>query len=89
VKEALERIRDEIWGDTSLPLSLAKGIDDLPLLAQGEGEQIAAMPDGGDTARNPYVDFVKGQGKVLYNHQARPHNDDDMKIVRALREGSH
>jgi len=89
VEEALERIKGEIWDDASLPLSLAEGIDDLPPLAQSEGEQIAAMPDGGSTAGNFYVDFVKGRGKVLYNHQARPHNDDDMKIIRALEPGEN
>jgi len=89
VKEALERIRDEIWGDASLPLSLAKGINDLPPLAQGEGEQITAMPDGVGSSGDFYTDFVRGGGKVLYNHQARPHNEDDMKIIRALGEGDN
>jgi DNA (cytosine-5)-methyltransferase 1 len=89
VKEILERIRDEIWSDTRLPLSLAEGIDDLPPLAQGEGEQIAVMLEGAECNGNFYTNFVRGQGKVLYNHQARPHNKDDMKIIRALEEGEN
>lgn len=89
MKEALLRLRDKIWGDANLPLSLAEGISDLPLLAQGEGEQIAAMPDGTEGSENFYTDFVWGHGQVLYNHQARPHNEDDMKIVQALAEGEN
>lgn len=89
VKEALERIRDEIWNDASLPLSLAKGIDGLPSLAQGEGEQIAVMSEGTEGNGNFYTNFVRGRGKVLYNHQARPHNKDDKKIVQALEEGEN
>ncbi len=89
VKETLERIRDGIWSDACLPLLLADGIDDLPPLVQGEGKQVAAMPDGRETAGNFYVDFVKGKGKVLYNHQARSRNKDDMRIIQALREGEN
>jgi DNA (cytosine-5)-methyltransferase 1 len=89
VKEALERIRDEVWGNAIQPISLARAIGDLPLLAQGEGEQIVAMSDGTGSSGNCYTDFVRGRGEVLYNHQARPHNEDDMKIVRALEEGEN
>jgi DNA (cytosine-5)-methyltransferase 1 len=88
VEEVLKRIRDEIWGNASPPL-LTESIDDLPPLAQGEGEQIAAMPDGMGDRGNFYANFVRGRGKVLYNHQARPHNEDDMKIIRALDEGEN
>jgi len=89
VEMALERIRDEIWGDADLPLSLSESIDDLPPLAQGEGELIAAMPDGTGDSGNSYADFVRGRGKVLYNHQARLHNEDDMRIIQALEEGEN
>jgi DNA (cytosine-5)-methyltransferase 1 len=89
VEEALQRIRDETWGDANLPLSLAEGICDLPPLAQGEGEQIAAMSDRTGGNENLYTYFVRSRGHVLYNHQARPHNEDDMRIIRALAEGEN
>ena len=89
VESAMERISDRAWGDVVLPLSLEDGISDLPSLAQGEGEQIAVMPEGTEGNGNPYTDFVRGRGKVLYNHQARPHNKDDIKIIQALEEGEN
>lgn len=88
-KKALEPIRDELWGNIRLPLFLAECIDDLPPLVQGEGEQITAMPGGTEGNGNFYTNFVRGQGKLLYNHQARPHNKDDMKIIQALEEGEN
>jgi len=89
IEKTLERISDEAWGDASLPILLSESIADLPPLVQGEGEQIAAMPDETVNSGTLYADFIRGRGKVLYNHQARPHNEDDMKIIRALEEGEN
>jgi len=89
IEKTLERIRDEQWGGASLPISLSESIGDLPPLIQGEGEQIAAMPNGASNSGTLYTDFTQGRGKVLYNHQARPHNEDDMEIIRALEEGEN
>ena len=89
VEESLERHKRELWQEVSLPFSLAEAIGDLPALTQGEGKQVRSVAGGGGTAENPYMDFVRDQEKVLYNHQARSHNEDDMRIVRALREGEN
>lgn len=87
IRQSLERMRQEAFADIKLPMTVEFAIGDLPVLAAGEGVQITGKPLPDRATRNPYDLFVFRPTRVLYNHQARNHNEDDMKIICALQDG--
>lgn len=56
---------------------LLQNLADLPPVAAGLGDFATPFASGSDGHDKP----------ILFNHIARPHNDDDMRIINALEQG--
>lgn len=84
-KELLS-VAEEMGFDNHI-LSLSQAISDLPSVRAGKGDRIASWGDGRVFGNGFYDTFVRKDTRVLYDHVARPHNPDDMKIIKALKQG--
>lgn len=82
--EELQRIAEET-GCNGSKRNLSDAMGDLPVLSAGNGEEITGFPDSGNIKGGFYEKFVMNKTGILYNHIARFHNMDDMKIIRALK----
>jgi len=72
------------------PPTLKETIEDLSPLKQGEGNELTILSDFRySQGESLFVKFVKRKTKILYHHLARKHNEDDMKIIRALKPGEN
>ncbi|MCL0076985.1 DNA (cytosine-5-)-methyltransferase, partial [Dehalococcoidia bacterium] len=67
--------------------TLSDAIAGLPVLSAGAGEQITSFIRDKNNGGSAYGRFIGSDTQVLFNHVARPHNRDDMKIIGALRPG--
>ena len=88
--EKLEQRLKELARELNYPEatpSLSDAIASLPALRAGEGDQIASFAPVRDKVGSAYDEFVGCDTAILFNHIARPHNDDDKKIIGALRPG--
>jgi DNA (cytosine-5)-methyltransferase 1 len=72
----------------ALPLDVA--LKGLPALSPGKGSEIAVTakdyPEAEDL-QSAYEKLVYDNPYVVFNHIARPHNEDDMRIIASLRPG--
>jgi DNA (cytosine-5)-methyltransferase 1 len=95
IPENIEEEILEFWhenqpgaGDAVLPLRNA--LIGLPRLEPGTGEDVLSASDNYPPRRkmaNPYEKFVYDSPYVAFNHKARQHNEDDMRIIAALQPG--
>jgi DNA (cytosine-5)-methyltransferase 1 len=77
------------WPDKtheSSPITVWEAIGDLPIVAHGHRED--EMPYEPRCKRNAYRRFMRrGANRVLYNHQTRWHNEQDLAAFAWLTEG--
>lgn len=71
-------------------LSFLDALRGLPALEAGAGAAVCAPTKDYPAERSPgnaYAAFVYDSPRVIFNHSARQHNEDDMRIVSALHGG--
>ena len=71
-----------------VPLSVA--LTGLPPLSPSAGSEIAPTPKDYPGPRRPgsaYGNLVYDNPYVVFNHIARPHNEDDLRIISSLKPG--
>ncbi len=65
-------------------ITVRQAITDLPRLEPGQGEEIQNGIDY--SIDNEFLDKVRNNGDIVYNHQARNHNEVDRERYRILSE---
>jgi DNA (cytosine-5)-methyltransferase 1 len=70
-------------------ISLQAAIDKLPVLEANEGNEFIKAEPLAIDRKNIYGKFIGDRKKLLYSHFSRYHNDDDMKIIRELKQGEN
>lgn len=86
LKGELSRVAKDMGLGDSIP-TLADAICDLPLVKAGESERIVSWGREQGSKNGFYDSFVRTNTRILYDHIARAHNADDMKIIKALKQG--
>lgn len=88
MEERLTKLAQEMKYPETIP-SLFDAIASLPALKAGEGVQIASFAHVQDKGVSDYREFVGNDAAIIFNHVARPHNNDDMRIIEALQPGEN
>jgi DNA (cytosine-5)-methyltransferase 1 len=88
MEERLRELAQEMGYPEKKP-SLSDAIASLPALGASEGVQVASFPSVQDRYMSVYNEFIGCDTAVLFNHVARAHNEDDMRIIGALRPGEN
>jgi DNA (cytosine-5)-methyltransferase 1 len=84
----VSRITDDLLnqGTSHTPqISVREAIGDLPFLRNGAGRDFESYQRG--PLESTYSRFMRNGQRVLFNHRARPNNDDDVAIYGELRPG--
>jgi DNA (cytosine-5)-methyltransferase 1 len=88
VEEELRKLAREMrYPDNAS--NLFDAIASLPSLRAGEGVQVASFPPAQDRCTSAYSEFIGCGTAIVFNHTARAHNEDDTRIVVALRPGEN
>jgi len=88
IVEELKKVAAEM-GHEGRDATFRDAIGDLPFLDSNDGREMRKIGSGSMKKDNYYRDFIKGNQKILYNHNSRYHNVDDMKIIRELKQGEN
>ncbi|MFB0520607.1 MAG: DNA (cytosine-5-)-methyltransferase [Desulfatiglandales bacterium] len=88
MEERLTKLAQEMKYPEPTP-SLFDAIASLQALKAGEGVQIASFAHDQDKGVSDYKEFVRNDATIIFNHVARPHNNDDMRIIEALQPGEN
>jgi len=70
-------------------ISLKAAIGDLPPLEANAGCEVAKVEPMIKDKKTVYGKFMGNGRQILYSHFSRYHNEDDMKIIRELKQGEN
>lgn len=88
MEEELRKLAQEM-GYPQNTTKLLDAIASLPALGAGEGVQVASFPSAQDRCMSAYSEFIGCDTALVFNHVARSHNEDDMRIIATLRPGEN
>jgi len=86
VRNVFQDLRERLARENGHPPSLRDGTWDLPRLGPGEGGFAISAPASSGPP-SAYASRLRNGWNLVFNHQARFHNEDDLELYRLLQEG--